>query len=200
MNLAGSDIHDEHTSISAFRDITTSMSALLRLRRDLVLYSLPHLGLSLRKLLLSLRQPKPNLGAKQHKEVSDTFPRWINATEPLPIENATILSRLLETLILKTVIRTHSTKDSQKAESLAKPFAKHAGYVLTAYIEALSDPLCVVPLDFKRALRPGLFALCNMLKDHNRDALMVSSLDSEGKTIMKSLWREFEKQQYVGKG
>jgi len=29
---------------------------------------------------------------------------------------------------------------------------------------------------------------------------MVSALDAGGKTIMKDLWTEYEKQKYVGKG
>lgn len=29
---------------------------------------------------------------------------------------------------------------------------------------------------------------------------MVSALDSGGKMVLKGLWREYEKQRYVGKG
>ena len=83
---------------------------------------------------------------------------------------------------------------------MARPFSKHAAYVLQAYIEALNDPLCIIPMAVRKELEPGLFALCDMMGEYNRDALMVASLDAGGKTVLKSLWREYEKQRYVGKG
>jgi Urb2/Npa2 family len=86
------------------------------------------------------------------------------------------------------------------SESLTKPFANHASYVLVAYVDAFNDPLCIVDMETRRELEQGLFALCEMVGEHSRDALMLSALDSGGKTIMKSLWREYEKQRYVGKG
>jgi hypothetical protein len=88
----------------------------------------------------------------------------------------------------------------QKAESLSKPFAKHAAYVVTAYIDAVNDPLCVMRADVRRELEPGLFSLCEMMGAHSRDAVMVSALDAGGKSVMKALWKEYEKQRYVGKG
>ncbi|KAL1740551.1 Urb2/Npa2 family-domain-containing protein, partial [Schizophyllum fasciatum] len=87
-----------------------------------------------------------------------------------------------------------------RAESLAKAGARHAAPVLAAYADALNDPLCAMPADVRRALRPGLFALCEMLNEHTRDALMAAALDAAGKAAMKALWREYEKQKYVGRG
>ncbi|KAI6138800.1 hypothetical protein BKA82DRAFT_4231072 [Pisolithus tinctorius] len=55
----------------------------------------------------------------------------------------------------------------------------------------MNDPLYILTLDVRRELEPGLFSLCEMLGEYNRDVLM---------TLMKSLWREYEKQRYVGKG
>lgn len=83
---------------------------------------------------------------------------------------------------------------------MAKPFSKHAAYVLKAYIEAMNDPLCVLPLNLRQSLQPGLFSLCDMISDHSRDAVMVSAPDAGGKVVMKALWKEYEKQKYVGKG
>ena len=101
----------------------------------------------------------------------------------------------------KTIVRGQtSVADNNKAESLARPFSKHAAYVLQAYIEALNDPLCIIPSDTRKELEPGLFALCDMMGEHSRDALMVASLDAGGKIVLKTIWREYEKQKYVGRG
>jgi len=156
----------------------------------------------LRQLIMVMRQLRPQLGAKQSKLVTDTLPVWVNAVDPLAAEEGRALARLLTTLTSKSIVRTHqpSSADSQKAESLAKPFSKHAAFVLKAYVDAMNDPLCVMPLDIRKELRPGLFSLCDMISEHSRDALMVSALDAGGKATMKALWKEYEKQRYVGKG
>ncbi|KAG8220089.1 Urb2/Npa2 family-domain-containing protein [Butyriboletus roseoflavus] len=152
------------------------------------------------------RKIRPQLGAKQSKIVTDTFPSWLSASQPLSTDEARAFARLLTSLTTKTVPRTYgyahppTSTESQKAESLAKPFAKHASYVLVAYVDAFNDPLCIINAETRRDLEPGLFALCEMVGEHSRDALMVSALDSGGKTILKSLWKEYEKQRYVGKG
>ncbi|KAF7339844.1 Urb2 domain-containing protein [Mycena venus] len=198
--LAKSRTHDETTSTAVSHEITTIVGALIRLRRDLVALTLPNLGLVLQQLIATIRRPRPQLGAKQTAMVTDTLPRWVNSVYPVGLEEAKALARLLETLITKTTIRSHSSTDGQRAESLARPFSKHAAYVIKAYIDAMNDPLCILPAELRKELRPGLFALCSMLNDHNRDAMMVSALDAGGKTIMKSLWAEYEKQKYVGKG
>jgi len=127
----------------------------------------------------------------------------MSASRPHGAEEAKILGRLLESLTTKTTVRVLSSASSEtprKAESLAKPFSKHAAYVLKAYIEAMNDPLCVLPLDTRKELQPGIFALCSMISEHSRDSLMISALDAGGKLTLKTLWKEYEKQMYVGKG
>lgn len=131
----------------------------------------------------------------------DTQPIWINKAQPLGPQEGKALARVLETLNTKTTVRTHSSFiEAQKAESLSKPFSKHAAYVLKAYIEAMNDPLCALPLEMRKELYPGLFALCSTMNDHSRDAMMVSGLDAGGKATMKALWKDYERQRYVGKG
>jgi hypothetical protein len=126
----------------------------------------------------------------------------MSASRPHGAEEAKVLGRLLESLTTKTTVRVLSsaTSETRKAESLAKPFSKHATYVLKAYIEAMNDPLCVLPLDVRKELQPGIFALCSMISEHSRDTLMISALDAGGKLTLKALWKEYEKQRYVGKG
>ena len=149
-----------------------------------------------------MRHLRPRLGAKQSKLVTDTLPMWVSSVYPLAAEEGKALARLLTTLTAKSIVRTHQSlsADGQKAESLAKPFSKHAASVLKAYMEAMNDPLCVMPLDIRKELQPGLFCLCDMISEHSRDAMMVSALDAGGKATMKALWKEYEKQRYVGKG
>lgn len=173
----------------------------MRLRRDLILPTLPLLAFTLHKLILILRSLSSNLGATQSKLVSDTLPKWVSATDPMTAEESKALARLLTTLTTKTILRTHinSGTEVQKAESLARPFSKHAAHVLSAYLTALNDPLCVMSSGIRKELEPGLFALCEVMGEQNRDALMIS-LNTGEKAIMKGLWRAYEKQRYVGKG
>lgn len=198
--LAASHLHDPETSTTIFHRIVFVMGALIRLRRDLVAWTLPHLGMMLRQLILCMRACRPMLGAKQTAMVMDTQPQWISLKNALGVDEARALSRLLEALGAKTVMRTYAQSDPQKAESLAKPFSNHAIYVVKAYIECMNDPLSVLSAEVRSELQPGLFALCGMVSEHGRDAAMVSALDAGGKTLMKTLWREYEKQKYVGKG
>ncbi|KAM6497881.1 Urb2/Npa2 family domain containing protein [Amanita muscaria] len=199
--LAPSSVHDDGTSRAIYQRIVSATGALVRLRRDLVKWTLPHLAQMLRQLTLCLRACRPLLGAKQTAMVMDTQPRWISAKQALGVEEAKALSRLMETVETKTVVRTYyAQSETKKAESLGKPFSKHAVYVVKAYVECMNDPLCVMSAEVRRELEPGLFALCGMVSDHSRDAVMASALDTGGKAVMKALWKEYEKQKYVGQG
>lgn len=176
------------------------VSALVRLRRDLLSPHLPQLSMVLRQLIKAIRGVRPLLGVKQRRIVSDTLPRWINPVYPLGEAEARSLARLLTALTTKSLIRSYGSNDGQKAESLARPFARHAPYVLLAYIQLMNDPLSVLSITMRRELEPGLFALCNMMGEHGRDTLMAQSLDVGGKLLLKSLWKEFNNQKYVGRG
>ncbi|KAJ7071246.1 Urb2/Npa2 family-domain-containing protein [Mycena amicta] len=199
--LARSKQRDTTTSpaINILQDITSVIGAVIRLRRDLVALTLPNLSFVLQQVVSTIRRPRSQLGGKQTALVADALPQWIDPATPVSVEDVKSISRLLEALPTKTTIRTHS-EGIQKAESLARPFSKHAIHVLKAYIDAMNDPLCLLPSDLRRELRPGLFALCSIINEHSRDAMMSSALDSGGKTIMKNLWAEYEKQKYIGKG
>ena len=199
--LASSKAHDPETNVAIFREIVTILSVLVRLRRDLVITTLPHLNNIIRQLIFTLRRPRPLLGAKQYSIVADTLPVWINPSHPLGVEESKDLSRLLTSLSTKTLVRVHNTSaELQKPESLTRPLSKHVTCIIQAYLDALNDPLCILAADIRRELQPGLFVLCDMLNEHTRDSFMVSALDAGGKAAMKSLWREYEKQRYTGNG
>ncbi|KAJ3882298.1 Urb2/Npa2 family-domain-containing protein [Lentinula edodes] len=199
---AGAESHNPTTSVETFHCIVSITTALVRLRRDLVLSTIPHLGIVLRRLIQSMQSPRPSLGPKQSALVSRSLPFWINIRDPLGVEESNALSRLLESLNTKNVVRklTTSTTTPSKAESLAKPFSKHAAYVIKAYVESLNNPLCELSTAVRKELQPGLYALCGMMNDFSRDTLMASATDAGEKAIVKALWREYEKQRYVGKG
>ncbi|KAJ3934391.1 MAG: Urb2/Npa2 family-domain-containing protein [Lentinula lateritia] len=199
---AGAQSHNATTSVETFHCIVSITTALVRLRRDLVLLTIPHLGIVLRRLIQSMQSPRPSLGPKQSALVSRSLPFWINIRDPLGVEESNALSRLLESLNTKNVVRklTTSTTTPSKAESFAKPFSKHASYVIKAYVESLNNPLCELSTAVRKELQPGLYALCGMMNDFSRDTLMASATDAGEKAIVKALWKEYEKQRYVGKG
>ena len=199
--LSGSENHDSWTCTDIFREIVGITGALIRHRRDLVLPGLPHLGVVLQRLVAMIRAVRPELGAKQARAVANSFPFWVNVKEPLGVPEFKVLSRLLVSLTTKTTVRAVGpVQESQKMESLARPFGKHASYVLVTYAQAMNDPLCVVYAATRKELYPGLFALCDLLSDHDREAMMLSALDGGGKTAMKTLWNDYKKQKYVGQG
>ncbi|KAI5992178.1 hypothetical protein EDD15DRAFT_2168130, partial [Pisolithus albus] len=127
---------------------------------------------------------------------------WISPSQPFGIPGSRALSRLLTALTIKTVPRTHTTQQHTKARSLAKAFTKHVGHVLLAYINSMNDPLRILTPEIQRELEPGLSSprgTPGRIQQRCLDGLF-SVLDSVGKTIMKSLWRKFEKRRYVRKG
>ena len=199
--LSGFEDHDASTSTDIFHEIIGITGALIRHRRDLVLPALPHLSAVLRRLVTMIRATRPGLGVKQARTVANSFPFWVNSRQPLGISEVKILSRLLVSLITKTTVRlVGPAQENQKMESLARPFGKHASYVLAAYVQAMNDPLCVVYAGSRKELCPGLFALCEMLNDHDRESMVLSALDGGGKATMKTLWNDYKKQKYVGQG
>ncbi|TFY69060.1 hypothetical protein EVJ58_g637 [Rhodofomes roseus] len=84
--LANSSEHDQTTDPAIFQEAVSIVSALVRLRRDLILNTLPHLGMILRRLISALRGLRPQLGAKQTRLVMNTLPAWISTEKPLSAE------------------------------------------------------------------------------------------------------------------
>jgi hypothetical protein len=104
-----------------------------------------------------------------------------------------------KTTIRSTRMSHASPAGGKDAQSLAKPFGKHASCVIGAYINLLNDPLCFLDRGTRMELAPGLFALCGMIGEKGRDSLMPI-LDAGGKVVFKHLWSSYEMQKYVGKG
>jgi hypothetical protein len=199
-----SRIGSEVTHTEIFHRIVQTVSSIIRYRRDLMVQCLPHLVVILRRLVGQLRSPQINLGNKQYRAISNQLPPWIAVSQPLGGAEAVALSRLLVTLNTKNIVRSNLSGPSaldwtREAQSLAKPFSKHASGVLAGYIEILTDPLCLINREIRTELIPGINALCEMAGEKGRDALMVT-LDNSGKALFKTIWASYEKQRYEGKG
>lgn len=186
-----------------YLSITSCTTSLIRHRRDLVASTAPHLSAIVTQLIWCLRSTRPNLGGRQTRSVVETLPGWIDVvSHPLGTEEARSLARLLTSLTAKTIPRTHAhTTTSTKAESLATPLSKHAPFLLLAYVRLLTDLNSVVPSLMRRELEPGVGALCQMVGEKDRDAIMIGGgLDGGGKGVLKMVWAEWESGRYVGKG
>ena len=202
---------------SVYTSVASLLVSLIRQRRDLIVHFLPHLTHALNRLLFALRVSREglNLGRKQRQRVATDRPKWLVGKDisliPLGAEEAKSLARVLTSMTAKTSVReTRGRGTSQPPgmmESLVKPFSKHAGYVLIAYINAIiGDSLLTIPRTSRIALEDGIFALCEAVSggksgggDFGRDWVM-DQLSPDGQKIMKDLWASYEKQKYVGRG
>lgn len=185
-----------------FRTITGSLTDLVRHRRDLVSSAPANLSALLCQLTLCFQTVRPNLGGRQVRTVEANLPGWIDpVSKPLGIEDARSLARLLSSLTAKTIPRLNTRTAAVKAESLAGPLSKHAPYVLLAYTRLLTDLNTVVSPSIRRELEPGVFAVCEIVGEKDRDSVMLAGgLDGGGKGILKMVWNAWEASRYVGKG
>ncbi|SPC66010.1 uncharacterized protein UHOD_04626 [Ustilago sp. UG-2017b] len=183
--------------------ILSVLSSLMRLRQDLVLSFLPQLGSLLSRLTTLFHRIRSTSGSAK-RQVRRGLPTWLDPilVTPLNAEHeARALSRLLSTLVVKNVSlknRSSSTAEGGKAESLARPFSKHATYILVAYLRSLTAANTMVPVKVRQELEVGMLTVCGIVGHHQRDAAMVGLLDSAGKVLMKRIWGEYEKQRYKG--
>ncbi|KAG8698053.1 hypothetical protein FRC08_006168, partial [Ceratobasidium sp. 394] len=177
--------------LSVYSVIVTCLSSLIRFRRDLLTPALAQLSALLTRLIRTLRlRTSHAIGTPQRSaEVQASL-----------AGRATELARLLVGLTTKNapvIVRSRiGQKQMTKAESLARPFARHAPYLLVAYVKSAAE----MTLAVRTALKPGLFALCAMSGVPARDMIMVTMLDTVEKEIFGAIWREWEAQKYTGKG
>ncbi|CAE6443957.1 unnamed protein product [Rhizoctonia solani] len=180
----------EEIFLRTHSSIVAALNSLVRFRRDLLTPTLAQLASLLARLIRILRlRTSHAIGAPQ---------RSVESQASLA-GKATELARLLVGLSTKTVVRlpgSNKPEQSTKAESLARPFARHAPYLLVAYAESAADMSTAV----RNALKPGLFSLCVMCGIPARDMIMVTMLHNVEKEVFGALWREWEAQKYTGKG
>lgn len=185
---------------SIFLDIVASLTIIVRQRRDLLTGRLPQLAQLSGRLVQLLSVSRQQLGKAQLASLQAQQPVWAPVdSEGLDDRHARALSRLLTSISAKTVALSVSGKASDKIDSLAKPFGRHAIHVLIAYVRALiANPLLFIPASAQRSLEPGLFALCEIISSYDRDAALVGLLDEAGQTLMKRIWSQWEAQRYKG--
>lgn len=180
------------------------LGSLMRLRQDLVLGFLPQLGSLLSRLTTLFRRLRSTSGSAK-RQLRRDLPAWLDPVLVSPLDadhDARALSRLLSTLVVKNVSLKHRSASTAegggKAESLARPFSKHATYILVAYLRSLTASNTTVPAEVRQELEVGMMTVCGIVGHHQRDAAMVGLLDSAGKVLMKRIWGEYEKQRYKG--
>uniref|UniRef100_V5GGU5 Nucleolar 27S pre-rRNA processing Urb2/Npa2 C-terminal domain-containing protein n=2 Tax=Kalmanozyma brasiliensis (strain GHG001) TaxID=1365824 RepID=V5GGU5_KALBG len=181
-----------------FGGMVSTLGTLLRLRQDLMSGFLPQLSLLLARLVTLFRQLRNGGGASgsQRRTLRRDLPTWLDPVlvPPLGVGEARGLARLLSGLVVKSV----PLAGGGKAESLAKPFGKHATGVLVAYLRCLTVQGAVVDAEVRKELEVGMMTVCEVMGVRQRDAAMVGLLDSAGKVLMKRVWGVFEKQRYKG--
>ncbi|KAG8709589.1 hypothetical protein FRC09_000584, partial [Ceratobasidium sp. 395] len=177
--------------LGVYLAIVSTLSSLIRFRRDLLTPTLAQLSALLARLIRTLKvRTSHAIGTPQRSA----------ETQASLAGKATELARLLVGLTTKnapvTVRNRVEPKQTTKAESLARPFARHAPYLLVAYADSAAE----MSLAVRTALKPGLFALCGMCGTPARDMIMVTMLDTVEKEIFGATWREWEAQKYAGEG
>ncbi|KAG8932264.1 hypothetical protein FRC02_001404 [Tulasnella sp. 418] len=204
------------TSSFIFTLITNILTLIVRHRRDLVKLYLPHLAQVLTLSIKTLRTLRPGvlLGGKQSQLVANTLPWWISLEhgdehQQLNSESARHLGRVLSAIGAKSVVldgghrKQHEHSSEATIQSLGKPFSKHAASVLMAYAITVSgsdsDMLTTLDRSTREGLEEGIYTLCSIVGEHGRDWVM-ENLNVDGKRIFKSLWSDYEKQRYVGRG
>ncbi|SPO23757.1 uncharacterized protein UTRI_03727_B [Ustilago trichophora] len=193
-----------------FDGVVSTLGSLMRLRQDLVLSFLPHLGSLLARLCTLFRRlRRTHTSTRSRIEASGTqrralrrdLPAWLDPELVTPLtaaHSARALSRLLSSLVVKNVSLKARSSELAKAESLARPFSKHATYILVAYLKSLTAQNSIVPAEVRAELEVGMMTICEVIGQRQRDAAMDGLLDSAGKVLLKRIWGEFEKQRYRG--
>lgn len=209
---------------SIFSSLTSTLSSLTRLRRDLITPLLPQLTSLLSQLISLFRVPRPSLSKVQLLEVLSSYPSWMSTSlqetrsiKALTEEDARTLSRLLNGLVTKTTLslsfdslssskkqKKNHSKDSKASDSnlssFSKPLSKHSSHILLSYIVSLTSSFTTIPTNVRTELLLGLFALCETIGEYERDSLMVGGLHGNegGKVILRRIWKEWERGRYKG--
>ncbi|KAK0544758.1 hypothetical protein OC845_005427 [Tilletia horrida] len=199
--------HDESGKI--FGALVGAMTALVRQRPDIMANVMPSLTAVLCQLVALLRHASPDLGSKLMSAAhAGSAPAWLDFSKrTLGSAEADLYSRLLLSLTARTsglpaIARQKRGINGELLESsttsLARPFSKYAIHVLVAYCRMLNSSVLTTDPDVRKALQPGLFALCDVVKVHERDAAMITSLGPAEQVVFKDLWARWERQRYRG--
>ncbi|CAD6889967.1 unnamed protein product [Tilletia controversa] len=202
----------QDAAVTIYSGIVSTLTALVRQRQDILVGMMPSLTAVICHLITLLRSVPSDLGSKLLSAGhAGSAPAWLDLSKgSLGPTEADLLSRLFLSITARTASLPVIARQKKRGvdgealgintttTSLARPFAKHAIHVLVAYCRMLNAPLSTTDANVRKALRPGLFALCDIVKNHERDAAMVSSLGPAEQVVFKDLWSRWEKQRYRG--
>ncbi|WFD23158.1 hypothetical protein MEQU1_001844 [Malassezia equina] len=187
-----------------FQSVCATLRALIRQRKDLVRPYLPHLTDLIARLYLLLSSfVRAHTGETIKQEMATALPAWMDmAAAPLTSTDARALARLLTELGAKTSAVAPAAKRARLShgttESLRKPLSKYAVYMLLAYVRCVTMPHTTIAATLRTELQPGLFVLCDVCGEHERDAALKHALDASGQVIFQALWADWERQRYKG--
>ncbi|WFD19545.1 hypothetical protein MCAP1_001777 [Malassezia caprae] len=187
-----------------FQSVCATLRALVRQRKDLVRPCLPHLTDLIARLCLLLSSfVRAHTGEAIVREMAAALPAWLDmAAAPLTSAEARALARLLTELGAKTSAVAPAAKRARLShattESLRKPLSKYAVYMLLAYVRSITMPHTTIAAALRTELQPGLFVLCDVCGEHERDAALKHALDASGQVVFQALWADWERQRYKG--
>jgi len=87
----------------------------------------------------------------------------------------------------------------ERSTSLATAFSKHAPFVLASYVRTIMDTSQGATLSqpVRKALEEGLFELCRMVNEHERD-MVYQMLGDDERGVFREFWKRYDKQRYTG--
>ncbi|BGP17724.1 hypothetical protein JCM10213_005305 [Rhodosporidiobolus nylandii] len=211
-----------------FRTLVTTVTHLVRHRKDHVVPLFPLLASALSSFISMLRRAgygttgstlsiddvdaSVALGQRAERDAKATFPAWVweGGSEAIGRAEAKAVGRLLGALTAKTATQVVKRKKepSGAAEealstttSLAAPLSKHAPFLLLTYLRACVHSTCPIPSALRSEMQGGWFEVMDSMGKWEKEALMKGFLGEEEEAergVLRSLWKTWEKERYRG--
>ncbi|KAL7420823.1 hypothetical protein Q5752_004776 [Cryptotrichosporon argae] len=205
--------------------LLTLVLSVARHRADLVLDRLAPVVGVVAACFATLQRPRTQLGRAARTKALARLPAWVDLAEPEA--HAHLLSRLLVGLCSARApagsagagagAGAGAEPDSASASArraLAGPLAKHAPALLIAYARAAADPHAGLAPAVRRALEPGLFAVCEVVTAGGRAASRGREGEGVGRAwglgegpggdaeneVWAALWIAWARARYAGRG
>lgn len=174
-----------------FTRITSTLSTLVRHRKDIMVAVFPALMDVLASLLTLLRPLSDD---------SSRLPSWAVSDAATVSESARVYGRLLTNITAKTV-QQKSVASKRVVSSLQGPLSKHAGYFLLAYLRACTGSTDPLSPSTRAELAPGLYEIVGCMNKYERDAVMnglLSARDEAERVLLRALWKDYDRARYKG--
>jgi hypothetical protein len=180
------------------------MHTLARHRPDLLLAHLPAVVGALAAVFpLLLRATRAG-----RARLARTRPSWLPLAADGDADAEASAELLSRTLIALCTARTSPTTGHK---ALAGPLGKHAPALLVAYARAAADPWAVLAPQVRRALEPGLWALCDVVTAGGRadgrgregegvGAPFGLARDEAQREVWAGMWGAWGRRRYTGLG